>query len=86
LQKSPNVEAAEQTPLPPAAGGSAHRPAYQSSYIVNSSLCIYHTKQQTLSESIEIPNYFLAIIIAGVHQAFGVKIMLHFVCHRLRKL
>jgi len=75
------------SPEPLASGGWRFRP--QDSHISHPTLRILLSasphKTQTLSESTKRP-YFL-IIKAGVNQTFGVeKIMLHFVCHRLRKL
>jgi len=71
-----------QTPLHPAARGSASRHPYPSSYIVNSSLCI--CSQITDSFGIKQRHYFLVIRAGRVHQALGVeKNTLHFVCHRL---
>jgi len=65
------LESLPQNPLLQAAGGSAPRSPHHSSYIVNSSLCICPQNTQTLSESIKRP-YFL-VIIAKVHQTFGVE-------------
>jgi len=56
-------------PDPLAFGGSAPRPPHQSPNIVNSFLCIY--PQSTDYFGIDLKTFFL--VIAGVHQAFGVE-------------
>jgi len=56
-----------QTPLPPAAGGSAPRPPHQSSYIVNYSLCICPQKHRNFRIK---PKYLFSCNYSGSVQDF----------------
>jgi len=69
-----------QTPLPVAAGGSALRLPHQSS-ILYCKFFSLHLLTHTHSFGIDQKDLYVLVIIAGMHQVFGVKKnMLHFLC------